>query len=459
MLVALRAVRHREPAQSSRAALLRRRVTEHGREGIRERGYFGCSLRELALEARTTPSAILRLFGSKHGLLRTIYDESLETALGWLDDVRVESPAEQMTAGVLRVLKRAKAEPRVGDFLVCHARDTDFLIGRRGDLLRAPDERDPEGDVFAWFHERAHACVESGAVEGLAPLALAEAVVGIMERFLLRSFLHRESGRARQAQGYGCSAAEAVLRLLFEPAAGPPPHRRSSFAHADRLVGWDDGTRDRLVASAWVELATHGYGSSTTAAIARGARTSESELFRLFSAGKPDLLREVQERCYAFVLADLEALDGADPRSELVDGSALLWWLAEDQPSLMTFVLAGAGNTAPLLIAPRDEDAPGAHATLPVAAERYARWFRDRARAACPPSATPGLGNAAGEAVLGIAERMLLTWHRAEPGRGTRRAPSPQDAIAPIERIVQGLQPAPARRPQRHRRAVPVPVA
>jgi AcrR family transcriptional regulator len=433
MLAALSQVRERDDSRRARTAALRRRLLAHSRAKIHAQGYFGCSLRELADEASTTPTAIMRLFGSKDGLLHAIRDDSFATALGWLEDVRAASAGEELVRAVVHVLAEAERDPHVGDFLIAGA-DLSFVLGRTRVGPRPSGLLVHERSFSSWFHERAAACIEAGLAPGVRAPALAEATIGVLERFLLNAYLHRRTRGGRYLYAVDDAAVETVVGLMLDPASVPAQRyrRRSSFRHVSRLDGWRDGTSDRLVAAAWVELATRGYGDSTTASISRGARTSESELFRRFRNGKFDLLHAVCERCYTFVLADLEQLPGRGA-SALLDAAMLLWSLGDSQPTLVELLLANAGNATSLLVMPRELMTPDDQTALTGATDAFVLWFLGRAREATPPTATHELGTACGQAALGIAERMLMLRHRDQ--HGLRH----DEAIAPLERIVTGL--------------------
>jgi AcrR family transcriptional regulator len=443
MLAAVTAVLEVD-SPTEKAKRLRLDVLESARRRMREAGYFGCSLRDVAADTGTSATSVVRLLGSKYDLLKAVVDESYATAYAWLEaiDDRRQDPAKRLVRGVVEVLDRAAEDPATGDFLIANSGNTDFLLGSRQPERAVAAGSTAESEFFDWFEATCAECVGAGYAPGITPLALTEAVVGIMERFLLSSYLYGRTKGVRYPYKVSSQALKQILQLVLDPAPPACPdgsvHSAKALESPSRASVWSEGSKERLIASAWIAFAKHGFGSATTRAVASGARTSETELFRQFPGGKFELLQAIYDKSYAVVLDDLRRLTSDDPRCVLLDGVRLIWSLYETQPTLVKFIVFNSGNADSLLLMPRD-DAEAAQATaLTSGTDAYFAWFSERGSKIVPPRARRRFGHAVGQAALGIQERLLLSWYRDE--HVLRRAPrvSAEDAIVPLRRLVYG---------------------
>src|SRR5947209_387905 len=87
MLSAVTEVLDRQPSRSKSAGDLKHRILDSARTRIRRDGLYGCSLRDIAQDAGTSASNVVRLYGSKNQLLRAVYEQSYLTAMGWLEAI------------------------------------------------------------------------------------------------------------------------------------------------------------------------------------------------------------------------------------------------------------------------------------------------------------------------------------------------------------------------------------
>jgi AcrR family transcriptional regulator len=399
--------------RDSDSALRRERIREAARERFLDQGYVGTSLRQIAEDADSSPSNILRIFGDKYGLLEDIYDHSYRVALTWLERVDAASyrtPVERLVGGVREVVQSGIQEPAVGDFLIANSGYTEFLLGPPE---RSAPPRRSQVQFEAWFEEAAETCTRpEWAISGAA---LGGVMVGVIERLLLSAYLH-ENGPSVYKFDFDLDAACDLLQAMLNAPASPRHPWSQSLRSAIRELSfvWENTSRDRLTASAWLQFAQNGYVSTSSQVIATEAGTSESEFFRQFRNGKFQVLQAIYDRCFSLVQEELEQIDTPDPRQALCAGAEVIWTFCDVHPAVARFLAFNSGNADSLLLMPRKLAHKDNRTALTKGMAAYFAWFNDRSWAALPSGLRDSYGEAAGQIMIGLVERPMLDWVRAE---------------------------------------------
>lgn len=176
--------RHADPALPSRR---RGQILEAARACFRERGFRQTTIEDICAEARISPGALYRYFGSKADIIAAIALDARADAEALLDHL---SGAEGLMDG-LADLARAFFTTFDGDGDAALLADVWAEAARDPLLTKALRQRDQiaSGRVAAAV-ERAQ---RAGAIyPALSPAEAADALIDALEGMALRRVLHRE---------------------------------------------------------------------------------------------------------------------------------------------------------------------------------------------------------------------------------------------------------------------------
>jgi len=193
----------------------RQRLLQAGKHLFATRGYENTSTIMIAREAGTSESQLIKHFGSKDGLLESIFQEGWSKMNLQMAAVRtIDDPLQKLRALIQLPMDLMESDPELKELMLLESR----RIRKQGSTVLITqsfmDFMDTADDVLKQMHERGQLRAN------LRPAAVRSALIGMAEGIMRDQLLARRMGRGEiHDRAEVQQLIEVVLPSMLAPQA------------------------------------------------------------------------------------------------------------------------------------------------------------------------------------------------------------------------------------------------